>query len=155
MTDKTLSQAVAEALASRRFKPVYATITVKVDGVDLECDLDEERNVEAVRIGGVEVGTLLNTVSGGGDRWWRYLDAVILSQAALEAENACVDSIDINRVQQRIAQRHYESLARAAAAAKRQAGLSWPTCCTLFPTTPLCPMASAAAKNLAWLNALR
>ena len=64
-------------------------ITVKIDGVPLAVTLDEDGNVHSISIGGVDIGTLLDTVSGGNSRaWWAYFEAVVAREQRLQRKEA-------------------------------------------------------------------
>jgi hypothetical protein len=114
----TLTQLVADAIAGRRFR-AHETVEIVIDGVLLECDIDEDANLEAVRIGKTDVTDLLGTVAGASG-WWTYLDAAIAAQRANDSAGC---AIDMGPVYQRVAKRHYEALALQAEALKRAGGL--------------------------------
>ena len=63
------------------------TITVKIDGVPIDVTLDDG-NIYAIYIGGVNTGTLLDTVCGGNRVWWRYFESVIDRELAIQKREA-------------------------------------------------------------------
>jgi hypothetical protein len=53
------------------------SLDIVINGVTLAVVRDAEGNTDSIRIGGVEIGALLDTVAVGGRDWWKYFDAVV------------------------------------------------------------------------------
>lgn len=81
-------RAIRKAIESERRRRVMATckfVTINVDGVEMEAWITEDRDLEMLLVGGVDIAPALDTISGCRKEWYEYLDALIDRELAMEA----------------------------------------------------------------------
>jgi hypothetical protein len=59
-------------------------VTVTIDGVTMDCYITADQNCEAVLVGGVNIGPLLDTATSGNSAFWTYLDTVIARELHMQ-----------------------------------------------------------------------
>jgi hypothetical protein len=65
-----------------------SAVTVTIDGVTMDCYLDDDYNCEAVMVGDVNIGHLLETATSGNKAFWDYLDTVIARELHMHRQQA-------------------------------------------------------------------
>jgi hypothetical protein len=66
-------------------------VPVTIDKVALDCYIDADENCEAVMVGDVNIGPLLDTATSGTRGFWHYLDAVIARELHRQKAEAQAD----------------------------------------------------------------
>jgi hypothetical protein len=61
-------------------------ITVTIDGVTMDCYINDEQECEAVMVGDVNIGPLLDTAGCGSGEFWKYLDKVIARELHMQRQ---------------------------------------------------------------------
>ena len=69
-------------------------VTVTIDGVTMDCYIDADQNCEAVLVGNVNIGPLLDTATSGNGAFWTYLDTVIARELHMERDQREADKAD-------------------------------------------------------------
>jgi hypothetical protein len=63
-----------------------SAVTVTIDGVTVDCYIDADQECEAVMVGDVNIGPLLETATSGNKAFWDYLDTVIARELHMQRQ---------------------------------------------------------------------